>query len=149
MNKYPIGVTPEARLKLIEKFDLSDTHHIDWEYIVADHTKLQEFIQSYKSFNWNIDEKYALMAIIVASYDDELQVCKEEETMWDEIRSILITDLEIHIDTIIYWSLKETDLTPEEIEEDGYLITKRMIEVYEFCNILNLVGENRWESYNS
>lgn len=73
MNKYPIGITPEARINLIEKFDLSDAHYIDWEIIVADPSRLQEFIHGYRSNNWSVDEKYALMAIIVASYEEALK----------------------------------------------------------------------------
>ena len=149
MNKYPIGVTPEARNNLIEKFDLSNTHYIDWAYTVADPSRLQEFIYGYKSFDWSVDEKYALMVIIVASYEEALKICSAEETIWNEIRSILVNDLEIHVDTIITWALKDEELTLEEIDDEGYLITKRMIEVYEFCNIQTLVGKERWNSFDT
>ncbi|CAH1203867.1 hypothetical protein PAECIP111893_02096 [Paenibacillus plantiphilus] len=150
MNKYPIGVTPEARINLIEKFDLSDAHYIDWEIIVADPSRLQEFIHGYRSNNWSVDEKYALMVIIVASYEEALKKNREEETIWNEIRSILITDMEIHVETIITWSLKGEEYTQEEIENgDGFLIKKRMIEVYGFCNIQALVDKDRWNSFDT
>lgn len=136
MDKYPLGVTPEARDSLIEKFNLSDAHYIDWEIIVAAPSRLHEFIHGYRSYNWSVDEKYALMAIIVASYEEALKQNREEETIWNEIRAILVTDKEIHTETITTWSLKEEEYTQEEIDDgDGFLVTKRMIEVYDFCNI--------------
>lgn len=150
MNKYPTGVTPETRINLIEKFNLSDEHYIDWELIVADPSKLQEFIHGYTSNNWSVNEKYALMVIIVASYEEALKKNMEEENIWNEIRSILITDMEIHVETIITWSLKEEDYTQEEIDDgDGFFITNRMIEVYDLCNIQALVDKDRWNSLDT
>jgi hypothetical protein len=145
MIDYPIGVIPEARDCLIQRFGLSDTHYIDWAVTVTDPSRLQEFIDGYKSFTWTVDEKYALMIIIVASYEEALKECTANEPTWNEIRSLLINDLNIHIDTIINWSLKDEDFSPEEIDENGYLITRRMIEVYESCNIQAIAGKDRWD----
>ncbi|ANY70803.1 hypothetical protein BBD42_17850 [Paenibacillus sp. BIHB 4019] len=72
----------------------------------------------------NLEEKFALMIIIVESYNDAISGNKAEENIAELIKYHLIRDVNIHINTICYWAkLDEDDI------ENVFAITPFMREI--------------------
>lgn len=85
----------------------------DWEVELADSKRVKEFVSFYKGLSLSLDEKMALMALILASYDDYLEendIGKNE--FWDEIRFLLRSEEELFRELLNYWSL-DGEIDPE------------------------------------
>lgn len=125
-NNAPKYVTKAARESLIARLGLPepDEYCQDWEYLVADSSRIEEFLEYYERNHLNIEEKFALMVIIVASFDDSLSENDFRPTIWSRIRKNLEEDIQIHTNIILYWSLEGETL------EDCFAITGYMREVY-------------------
>ncbi len=91
----------------------------DWEYVVSDSSKIEEFIAYYEnktSIKW---EKQILMAIIISSFDDSICDNSFNKELWSKTESILFREFEIHKEELEYWANYE-----EYIElEDCFSIT--------------------------
>lgn len=92
----------------------------DWEVELADSNRVAEFCQAYQSLT-DADEKFALMTLITASYDDLVAENGRVPEYEERIAYLLSQDWELHIDTIGYWALVEQ---PEA--EDGFAVTPFM-----------------------
>ncbi|MDQ0059992.1 hypothetical protein [Paenibacillus harenae] len=101
-----------------------DPYSQDWEYELADSSKLNEFITYYEKSTLTIDEKFALMALIISSFDDSLSEGKLSDHTRDTIKYLLIKDIEIHRNKIKYWAREEED----ELE-DCFAVTPLMREI--------------------
>ncbi|WP_334073539.1 MULTISPECIES: hypothetical protein [Paenibacillus] len=125
-HSFPEFVTGEAIKSLRSKIEFpDDVPFQDWEYIVADSTRLSEFISYYESLELNVEEKFALMIVIVGSYNDAISDGEEQNAAWQKIRYFLTNDVMIHWNTIIYWALLE-----DEIDlEDCFAVTPQMREI--------------------
>ncbi len=122
-KQNPRYVTKKAINSLVEKLDLPspDEYEQDWEYVVANTERIDEFIDFYKNNSLSNEEKFALMIIIISSYNDLLEKERNIRTQWDRINYYLLEDYDIHLNTILYWSLPETgDI------EDCFAITPYM-----------------------
>jgi hypothetical protein len=119
-NQPPEYVTGEAIYSLAKKLKLPspDIYGQDWEYIVADSTRIDEFIAFYSNSPLSIEGKFALMIVIISSYDDAIQEKSNNKCTWDKIRYYLLRDYNIHANTILYWSVIEN-----ENIEDCFAIT--------------------------
>ncbi|PUA36640.1 hypothetical protein C8Z91_25005 [Paenibacillus elgii] len=118
-------VTKSARDSLIEKLGLSEPDEFcqDWEYIVANTSRIEEFLAFYENTLLNIEEKFALMVIIITSFNDYLNENNFSPLIWNRIKNLLEKDEEIHANTILYWSLEDEDL------EDCFTVTPYMREI--------------------
>jgi hypothetical protein len=106
-------------LKLITKGDEQD-----WDLELADSGRIEEFILFYKSTLLDDNEKIALMALILASYDDYLNNRSHSIVIWNLICEILKPDKLIFGELIKYWSLENiTD------ENDHFNITPYIREI--------------------
>ncbi|GIO86781.1 hypothetical protein J25TS5_37130 [Paenibacillus faecis] len=125
-HSFPEFVTGEAIKNLRSKIEFpDDVPFQDWEYIVADSTRLSEFISYYESLELSVEEKFALMIVMVGSYNDAISEGEEQNAAWQKIRYFLINDVMIHWNTIMYWSLLE-----DEIDlEDCFAVTPQMREI--------------------
>jgi hypothetical protein len=125
-NVYPQYVTREAIVSLIKKLNLPSNgeYSQDWEYEVADSSRVAEFIHFYENVALNIEEKFALMTVIVSSYNDAIEEGKTDNIISDKIKYHLSHDINIHKHTILNWALLD-----EESIEDCYPITPLMREV--------------------
>jgi hypothetical protein len=67
-------LTKEAIENLNKKLNLPilTPYSQDWEYEQADSSRVQEFMTYYENSVLTNNEKFALMALIVSSYDDYL-----------------------------------------------------------------------------
>lgn len=110
-NVYPEYVTKSAIEGLVKKINLPspDEFSQDWEYEVSDSSRLTEFLCAYENIELNIDEKFALMIIIISSYNDAIVERKAEESSARRIRYHLLQDISIHKNTIYYWSMLDED----------------------------------------
>lgn len=119
-------VTRKAIVNLSKKIDLPSygEYSQDWEYEVADSSRVAEFISFYENVVFNVEEKFALMAVIVSSYNDAIEEGKSDNTISDKIKHHLSNDINIHKCTIVNWALLD-----EESIEDCYPITPLMREV--------------------
>ncbi|KGP77333.1 hypothetical protein P364_0106735 [Paenibacillus sp. MAEPY2] len=78
-----------------------------------------------------IDEKFALMALIISSYDDSITKANETTKIWNRIRSLILKDYKIHKNTITYWGQEENDL------ENCFAVTVLIREVLKEVEQIN------------
>jgi len=80
----------------------------DWDIEMADSQRLDEFICYYQSNSLSENKKYALIALILASYDDFLSENNiEVDKRWKTIESLLNSDINLYTELIDYWSLTQ------------------------------------------
>lgn len=118
-------VTKEAIDSLSEKLNLPFKSEFsqDWEYEVVDDERLSEFLKFYKERCANNEEKFALMIVIIGSYNELLKKGIDDKTIWGEIEYYLFKDASIHTNTILYWSFEDEEL------DNCFLITPLIREV--------------------
>jgi hypothetical protein len=85
----------------------------DWDVELADGSRIGEFLLAYEQPLMTDDDKVALMALVVASIEQRLQVSDVEPDEWREVGTLLLRDSELHRRTIEYWSRVETE-DPDE-----------------------------------
>lgn len=104
----------------------------DWDIHLADPERVQEFCSVYRNQIDDEDEKFTLMTLIVASYDDYLRAHGHNPVLWNEIAELLKKDSTLHLDTLEYWAVFEEE-NPEHYEENPeyyYEITPYIREVW-------------------
>lgn len=85
----------------------------DWPVELADSERLIEFISYYQKTKLSQDKKFALMALIFASYDDYLNLQEDEiNEFGNQIKILVDTDPALFKDLIKYWSV-ENESDPE------------------------------------
>lgn len=107
-----INASRRAIEKLARQLELPlpDPFSQDWEYEVADSTKVALFLKYYGSGGLDIDEKRLLMNIIITSYNDSIGEGSARPEDWELISRYLVEDRATHEDTLNYWAL------PDEVE---------------------------------
>jgi len=89
----------------------SDPNRQDWEHECADPARLGEFLDLYERGDLSDDDRFALMALIVSSFDDWLLAGGTDDAVLQRVRGHLVADLSLHEHTIHYWCLlEESDL---------------------------------------
>ena len=98
--------------KLTERFGLVDYPGMqDWELEASDFSRVPELLAGYEDPTLNDDDRFALMALIVASIDAGVHLGEPAEALWREASRLLRRDARLHATTLSYWSLLgETDL---------------------------------------
>ena len=83
----------------------------DWEVELADPKRIDEFVAFYKKTFLSVHRKRALMALILASYDEFLNIHGvDTSNLWHRIACLVRPDKDIFVDILDYWSLRgETD----------------------------------------
>jgi hypothetical protein len=116
--RYP---TPAIKARVNGRFDLMDDPlNQDWPLEVSNGKRVEEFLDAYDQEPWNDDERYAVMELILYSYEDCLHREEQENSLLrDRLRPILLRDFELHRPTIEYWCC--FNLSPEEAEIPDYL----------------------------
>lgn len=92
----------------------------DWDIEMANSKRITEFIKFYQqNKNLTTDEKFAVMAILLASYEDYLNENDLNiDDRWFKIKSLLSNNYIIFKELIDKWSLVN-----ETIESDFFKIT--------------------------
>ncbi|HEX8470131.1 MAG TPA: hypothetical protein VF633_03375 [Brevundimonas sp.] len=106
---------PVAIAALAERFNLpNDSNMQDWEYVVADLARLDEFL-AYAESCPDEDEAFVLIKLIFQSFED-LGGTALEDPRWARVDKLLNTDFELHLSTLRYWA------SADQISEDGWHI---------------------------
>jgi hypothetical protein len=109
--RYPTRAAIDA---LAARFDLPNRPDMqDWEWEVADPTRLDEFIDAYQSGNLDDDERFTLMEIIIQSFED-LGQRSELDPRWQRILGILDRNIELHACSVWYWSVLDGESRDEQ-----------------------------------
>lgn len=103
--------------KEIDKFNQllnlkEDPFMQDWEIELADGNRLGEFIDCYHTHAKTSEEKFTLMALIIASFDDYFAE-NDDIAMWGKIKSLLLADRKLFEPLIKYWCVWEGGDNPE------------------------------------
>jgi hypothetical protein len=98
----------------------------DWDFENADPARVEEFLDAYERLPWSIDERYALMKLVVASCNDAMRAGDHPPAL-GRVRDALSRDYATHFHTVLYWACLEGEL------EDCFAVTPMMREVYSAC----------------
>ncbi len=90
----------------------SDPSMQDWEWEIADSSRLDEYPGLYKSGCLTGDERFTLMETIIQAFED-LPAELESDARWHDTLTLLDTEVDLHAYTIWYWSDLEDDLGEE------------------------------------
>ena len=97
--------TDETQRSLADRLGLPhDPLMQDWELQVADPSRIDEFLMAYRVESLSVDERFALMEILIASIDEIETSEIEELPAWREVESWLKASPELHAITVHYWS---------------------------------------------
>lgn len=100
-DRFP---TRDACNRLDAEFGFSpDAYMQDWEIELSDGKRLQEFLNAYSTLDLDDDERFALMALIVASAHDALDFHGMGPDQWQPIHDLLVAARQLHASTIYYW----------------------------------------------
>ena len=73
-----------------------DPYRQDWEIELSDGSRLEEFFIAYESQELTEDERFALMALVVASAHDALDFHNLTDGQWQIVHELLVRDSHIH-----------------------------------------------------
>jgi len=119
--KYPTKASIEG-LKQKISFPALDVHSQDWEYEVADASRLNEFLNFYfKPDFLSKVERFTLMIVILESFNDALTNQHQNENDWANIQSALLKESDLHTETIEKFASRN-----EEDLEMCFAITSRI-----------------------
>jgi len=109
LYRFPTRTAIDA---LAKRFNLPNTKNMqDWEYEVADASRIAEFLAAYDSGELSEDEKFTLMSMLLQSSCDAID---EDENFlrsenWTQFLELLERDIDIHIHLVWYWSCTDLD----------------------------------------
>lgn len=96
----------------------------DWAIEFADYTRVSDFINFMDQRHLSEEERYAVLSLILASYDECLNNGLDaDRALWNNIAGLLDKDKEIVSDLLDYWAQYE-----EKNQEDLFAITSLIRE---------------------
>ncbi len=78
----------------------------DWDIEMADKDRINEFIEFATTKELNENEKHAVIALLIASYDDFLDYGLHDVEIWRKIKSIILNNRKLCDGLLKYWSCK-------------------------------------------
>ena len=131
MVKKNVRVTREAIEKLSRELKLPEPDEFsqDWQYEVADLTRLEEFAMFYLNNKLNKNEKFTLMSLILESANDRVQSESLNCKTWEQIAEILTYDIDINEQILEYWACDDDKI------EDCFYITPLIRKIKEKLTI--------------
>ena len=102
-----------------------DPYRQDWEIELSDGSRLEEFFIAYESQELTEDERFALMALVVASAHDALDFHNLTDGQWQVVHELLVRDSHIHASTVYYWCCVDATTVDE-----CFTLTRRMRDVW-------------------
>ncbi len=84
----------------------------DWEWEVADHIRIDEFVAAYKSGEFSEDEKFTLMETILQSFEEQEKPLETDDGCM-KVLWLIENNLELHIYSVWYWADLENDNVAE------------------------------------
>lgn len=107
--RFPTRAAIDA---LALRFNLPNTRNMqDWEYEVADASRIDEFLAAYDSGELSEDEKFTLMSMLMQSSCDAIDEDRKflYSENWKHFLDVLELDIQIHIHLVWYWSCTDLD----------------------------------------
>ena len=136
-NFPPEWPTREAIETLTQRLGLRKDWLQDWELEVADASRVGDFCTLYEDPALSMEERFALMALIAASFDNYLQgtpTGQRDPTLEMRIEQQLRQDFPLHYHTVEYWSCLDRDNWANPADPDDpencFLITPLMRRVW-------------------
>ena len=78
--------------------------HVDWDILCTFGVRTEEFLTHYETCAWLTEEdKFALMTMIISSYDDWLGKGGDPNPLAERLRKLLLADFAIHESTVCDW----------------------------------------------
>ncbi len=94
----------------------------DWDIELADKNRIEEFVDYLTTESLTDEQKFALMALIIASYEVLLvSINKLYTPLWHRIAITLVSEKQLYQPIIDYWT--------EDKTTDGFLITSIMLQI--------------------
>ena len=115
---------PETQSKnyLNSALDLPATgHEQDWEIELADVDRIEGFIDFYEQSDLNPNEKKALVALILASFEEALQISDFDKRLWLKLVKIITYESFLFDDILSIW--KSND------EEEAFAIAEYIRDI--------------------
>ncbi|MCA9679313.1 MAG: hypothetical protein H6708_03110 [Kofleriaceae bacterium] len=81
----------------------------DWDVELADAGRLSEFVDVYARPDLSREDKAALMALILASVDRDVEANGRAPAAWDLISVHIQADWDLHESRVRYWRCDDTD----------------------------------------
>lgn len=111
--RYPTGA---AIRRLTADLGLPEVGQ-DWELEAADSRRVAEFLDYYETQQLNDDERFALMSLIIASFDQRISASPD-----DVLQKRIVDHLTVRFDLlnylVQYWALPD-----EDSEDEGFPFT--------------------------
>jgi hypothetical protein len=99
-----------ATIQLRFNLPSREVYSQDWELCCGDPERLDEFLTCYEATSLTDDERFTLMEIIIASFDDWLLLDQPDDTDFNgRMRQQLTTGFKLHACTIYYWCCWDED----------------------------------------
>lgn len=89
----------------------------DWEWEIADSTRIDEYLSLYRDGGLSDDERFTLMETILQAFE-ELAAELASDSRWSDVLGILDRHIELHAYSVWYWA----DID-NELEEDCWRVT--------------------------
>jgi len=107
-SRFPTGAAIE---RLSADLGLAEVGQ-DWEIEAADSRRVVEFLDYYDSRQLNDDERFTLMSLIVASFDERLAAGRDDG-LQDRIVARLTARFDVLNYLVQYWALPDEDATDD------------------------------------
>lgn len=101
----------------------------DWDIEMVSGEDVPRLIQYYDELVNDV-EKAVLMRLVIAAYDDCLQIGRTSEETEQFLVETLTQDWQLHSHTVKYWALLEVDGEPVDLD-DGFKVSPLMRRLLE------------------
>lgn len=96
----------------------------DWDIELSDSARLDEFLFFYKEKTLDDEQRFAMMALIISSFEDLVGEKEKNHDSWKTISKILAENFEFFSPLFDYWCVDD-----EPDSNDVYKVTKLMRSV--------------------
>lgn len=93
----------------------------DWEFEVADASKLNILIRNYKHLATSKLKREVLAHLLIGSFNDAITIGTDTDDIWSEIEALLLQDFHELEDTFKYWACID-DLPDDRFKVSGHVI---------------------------
>jgi hypothetical protein len=110
--RFPTGAAIDS---LAKRFGLPNTPDMqNWEWQVADPSRIDEFMSAYASGGLSEDERFILMEILLQSFAD-LGTSLEDDPRWAHVLRWLDKNIDLHSHSVWYWSVLDSEMDQDEV----------------------------------
>ncbi|WDQ15419.1 hypothetical protein [Rhodopirellula sp. P2] len=89
----------------------------DWEWEIADSSRIDEYLALYRSGGLTNDERFTLMETIIQAFDDLDDLASDDR--WPGILALLDQNIDLHAYSVWYWADLE-----DELGDEGWQVTQ-------------------------